>query len=110
VRRRRAPSRGRWSLPGGRVEPAESAEQALAREVAEETGLVVEVGPFIGEVTRNGPDATTFRIRDYLASVVSGVEAAGDDAAELAWVPLAEVAGWPLSTGLAAALRKWKVL
>ena len=44
IRRGHAPSRGRWSLPGGRVEPGETAEQALVREVAEETGLVVEVG------------------------------------------------------------------
>ena len=39
VKRGRAPQRGRWSVPGGRVEPGESFEAAAAREALEETGL-----------------------------------------------------------------------
>ena len=55
IRRGHAPSRGRWSLPGGRVEPGETPQQALVREMAEETGLTVEVGELVGEVVTARP-------------------------------------------------------
>lgn len=41
IQRQRAPSEGLWTLPGGRLEPGETAEQAAAREVKEELGLSV---------------------------------------------------------------------
>ena len=47
VRRGRPPGEGRWSLPGGRVEPGERLAAAVVRELLEETGLVVEVGPLV---------------------------------------------------------------
>ena len=53
VLRGREPSRGNWSVPGGRVEPGESDEAATAREVLEETGLHVNVGPLVGSVERD---------------------------------------------------------
>ncbi|MDR3464441.1 MAG: NUDIX hydrolase [Xanthobacteraceae bacterium] len=43
VRRARTPARGLYSLPGGRVELGETLTQALAREVAEETGLTIAI-------------------------------------------------------------------
>ncbi len=49
---RRGPGRalaGFWEFPGGKVEPGESDAAALAREIAEELGLVVDVGPALGE-------------------------------------------------------------
>jgi len=109
VRRGHPPSRGRWSLPGGRVEPGETNERALVRELAEETGLVVEAGQFIGEVVRHGPDGTIYRIRDFVVTVIGGTEVPGDDAADIAWVALPELAGHRLSAGLLEALRSWGV-
>ena len=50
IRRGHAPSLGLWSVPGGRVEPGEDDADAVRREVAEETGLDVEVGPLAGEL------------------------------------------------------------
>ena len=52
VKRRFEPLAGEWSLPGGKVEPGETLEAATAREIVEETGLVVEVGPLV-EVLRS---------------------------------------------------------
>lgn len=48
VRRAHAPAKGRYSLPGGRVEFGESLAQALIREVAEETGLSIEIVAIAG--------------------------------------------------------------
>jgi 8-oxo-dGTP diphosphatase len=110
IRRGRAPSRGRWSLPGGRIEPGETAERAVLREVAEETGLIVEVGALVGEVTRPGVADVTYRIQDFQVTPVGGLLAAGDDASDVAWVPVGELTGYPLSAGLLATLRSWQVI
>lgn len=101
VRRRHEPARGRWSLPGGRVEPGESPAAAAAREVTEETGLVVEVGAEVLVVT-----VGSWEIHDFDAVVVGGSLAAGDDATDARWVTAAELSSLPTSPGLVEALRR----
>ena len=111
VRRGRPPGAGQWSVPGGRVEPGETDEQAVAREVLEETGLHVVVGLRVGTVARPGEGATTYDIRDYacgLAVVTTPV--AGDDAAEVRWVSRGELKALDLVDGLWDALREWGML
>lgn len=54
VRRNTVPFRGYWALPGGRAEPNETVEQAVIREVKEETGLDVEIVTKIGEYHEQG--------------------------------------------------------
>lgn len=105
VQRRNDPGRGRWSVPGGRVEPGESDAQALVREMAEETGLTVEVGALVGTVVRGD-----FHIADYRCTAVGGTLRAGDDAADARWVDAAEFAALPLVEGLAETLGGWGVL
>ena len=110
VRRGHEPEAGRWSLPGGRVEPGESDPQAVVREVREETGLRVEPGRLIGEVERPGPGGTVFDIHDYAASVSGGQLAAADDAADARWVHPRDIDGLDLTSGLAGTLTEWGVL
>jgi 8-oxo-dGTP diphosphatase len=101
VRRGRGPAAGEWSVPGGRVQVGEELHEAVVREVAEETGLEVVVERFLGWVERIG-DAHHFVILDFVVSVLdpARVPVAGDDAAEVAWVPLAELDGMRLVEGL----------
>ncbi len=110
VRRGRPPGAGLWSIPGGRVEAGETDEQALVRELLEETGLRVRPGALVGRVTRPGLGDTVYEIFDYTASVIGGRLAAGDDAAEARWVTAAELRALPTSPGLVEALTAWNML
>lgn len=105
VLRGRPPGAGLWSLPGGRVEAGETDAEALARELREETGLAVAVGALVGSVEVSG-----FDVHDYFCTVTGGSLRAGDDAADVRWVPLAEVAALPVTAGLVETLRSWKVI
>lgn len=91
VRRGHPPAAGRWSLPGGRVEPGESLTEAVAREVAEETGLEVRVGGLVGHLEIRDPEHHLV-ILDFHAEVVDGGEPrAGDDADDVAWMTRGEL-------------------
>jgi ADP-ribose pyrophosphatase YjhB (NUDIX family) len=113
VLRGQAPSAGTWSIPGGRVESGESDPEATAREVLEETGVLVEVGRLAGEVERDGLGADVYVIRDYLCRPVSGIDPsavrAGDDAADAAWFTEDQVRALETAPGLVAALDEWGV-
>jgi 8-oxo-dGTP diphosphatase len=99
------PGRGLWSVPGGRVEPGESDAEAVVREMAEETGLVVEPVALVGTV-RRGP----YVIADYRCAVVGGRLRAGDDATEARWCDAAALADLPLVPLLYDTLREWDAL
>jgi 8-oxo-dGTP diphosphatase len=110
IKRGHEPGAGLWSLPGGRVEPGETDEQAVVREIREETGLAVVCDRLIGSVARPGLDGAIFDIRDYAVTVSGGELTAGDDAADVRWVSPEELASLPVTGGLVEALSGWGVL
>jgi 8-oxo-dGTP diphosphatase len=107
IRRARPPAEGTWSLPGGRIEPGESAEQACVREVAEETGLAVEVVRHVGQVERPAPGGRTYVIDDYACRIVGGALRAGDDAGDARFVTDDELRRLPLAPLLWETLQQW---
>jgi ADP-ribose pyrophosphatase YjhB (NUDIX family) len=110
IRRGRAPSAGAWSVPGGRCQAGEPPAVACVREVAEETGLQVQVVRFAGRVERLAPDGSIYVIDDFVCRWLAGEPVAGDDAREVRWVTQAELAALPLAPGLFAALAEWGLL
>ncbi|MGR0221716.1 NUDIX hydrolase [Agromyces sp. ZXT2-6] len=109
VRRGREPQRGRWSVPGGRVEPGETLEEAAAREVHEETGLRVEVDRELWSVRVPIGDGREFEIHDFAATVAGGELAHGDDATDARWVAPSELPELRLTIHLIDHLRRARI-
>lgn len=105
VQRANDPSRGLWSLPGGRIEAGESAREAAAREVHEETGLHVDVGALVCTA-----DLGPYVVDDFAATVTGGSLQAGDDALDAQWCTPDEVRALALTPGLLAELERMGAL
>ncbi len=117
VERAQRPARGRWTIPGGKVESGERLADAVEREVLEETGLFVETSRFVGWVERIGA-GYHYVIMDFEATLRAGwapdtdgrpAAVAADDAADVRWVELGDLqtghAEHPLVDGLAEFLK-----
>jgi 8-oxo-dGTP diphosphatase len=89
---------GLWEFPGGKVEPRESPERALAREIREELALEIEVGECLGrsEVRQDG---RTLVLDVYAARAAGGREPFLREHSEVRWVGAGELPGldWPLA-------------
>ncbi len=102
IKRGNEPARGKWTIPGGLVELAESPEQAVVREAKEETGLDV-ADPCLMDVVSNvdldekGRVKYHYVIIEYFVRVKAGAAEASSDAVELRWVPFNEVEGYDLT-------------
>jgi len=99
VRRGHEPLKGEWSLPGGAVELGETLDAAIAREVREETGLDVEVGPLIGVFDRvrlddEGRVRYHYVLIDFVCRATDGSLLCASDADEAAWVDRTELAAY----------------
>lgn len=91
VRRGKAPSKGQWAIPGGRVELGETLQEAVEREILEETGVRVQAGEIchVFDVVRRdeaGHVRFHYVIVDLMAEYVSGEPHAADDASEAGWL------------------------
>jgi mutator protein MutT len=114
VKRGHAPLKGEWSLPGGAVELGETLEAAVAREVLEETGLVVDVGPLVEVVDRVHRDADGrveyhYIVVDYLCQANDPADVgplAGSDADDVQWVPIEDLAALRVQAAAIAVIEK----
>ena len=92
IQRGRPPFVGHWSIPGGKVEYGEPMETALHREIAEETGVEIEVLGLIDafEALPEAEGAPHHVMVDYACAYKGGVLTPGDDAMDAAFLPLPE--------------------
>ena len=111
IKRRFDPLAGRWSLPGGAVELGETLEASVAREMLEETGLDVDVGPVIEVFDRITVDDDR-RVRyhyvlvDYLCWPVGGELRAGGDVDDAVLVDPADLAKYDLTVKATAVIER----
>ena len=98
---------GKWSFPAGFVERGKAVEDAAVREVREEVGLEVEIGPLIGLYSRQGE---TVVLAVYAAAAARGEPVAADDLDAAGWFPVAALPplAFPHDTRIIADWRRWR--
>ncbi len=112
VKRGMPPLKGEWSLPGGAVEIGETLEACVAREIAEETGLDVEVGPVIEVFDRITHDASGrvqfhYVLVDYLCWPTGGGDLrASSDVDDVALVPVSDLERYALTEKATAVIAR----
>ncbi len=114
ARRGRPPGQGKWSIPGGLVHLGERIEEALVREIEEESGLRVRLLGLCGVIDRVVREKDTVRyhyvIIDYVAESVGGRLQAGSDAAEVRWVNVDDLGQYDTTDGLADMIHRARAL
>ena len=111
IRRGHAPHAGLWSLPGGRVEAGETTEQAVRREVLQQTGLSVRSGAVAGRV-RIPAGQVEYDVVDLVCTLDPPHQrpVAGDDATDVVLADAATLDRLPCTPRLVETLRAWGVL
>jgi 8-oxo-dGTP diphosphatase len=104
VERGREPLKGWWSLPGGAVETGERLDEAIRREVLEETGLIIKVErmfEIFERIMRDkaGKPEYHYVLMDYVCRASGGTLAAGDDVSNARWVAHQELDQYRLTEG-----------
>jgi len=104
VERGKEPLKGFWSIPGGIVEAGEKLEEAIRREVLEETGLVVEtlsIFEVFERIMRDdaGEPEYHYVLIDYLCRPTGGALQAASDVSGAAWVTEQNLADYRLTEG-----------
>ena len=115
IRRGREPLKGQWSIPGGKVQYGEKLQDAVSREVREETGIEIKVLGLLDvfESLPPSPEAPHYVMIDYVAEWVAGEPLAGDDAAEAEFVSLEQAKAriaWDTTRQAMARAVEWRTL
>jgi 8-oxo-dGTP diphosphatase len=111
VQRGKAPALGKWSIPGGAVHLGERLEDAVVREVEEETRLIIRpkgIGKVIDRIFRDegGEVQYHFVIVDYLCEVLEGEPQPGSDAAAAGYFKISDLDTLDLTEGTAEVIRE----
>lgn len=109
ARRAKPPGAGRFSLPGGLVEPGETLAEAALRELAEETGVIARITGFnrhveVVERDEAGAVRRHFVVASFVGAWLAGEGVVGPEASEILWAAHDEIAILPVTDGLAAVL------
>jgi ADP-ribose pyrophosphatase len=111
VRRGKPPAFGEWAIPGGSVELGESLQQAVERELREETGITVRAGEICStfEAVKRDDDGRVrfhYVIIDLTAEYLSGEPVPASDVTETAWLTSGDLAGRPINATTLELLNK----
>ena len=111
VRRGKAPSLGKWSVPGGRLRLGETLEAAVIRETREETRLEVRpsrVGKVVEHLLKDerGEIEYHYVIVDYVCRIVGGSPRPASDVSEVRFVEISELSQWDVTEGTAQVIRE----
>ena len=115
IKRAQEPNKGKWSIPGGRIELGETTYEAARREVMEECSIEVEIERVLDSVDNiirdeDGRVKYHFVIIDLLARYVSGEIKAQSDAEECKWVTLQELVELDITPMLQDMLKRTRLI